>query len=149
MYGTVKLGNDSTSRARILRECRDWLKAFLTVNHTRLVVFEAPMTPDQLHGHTNINSIRQQIGLSETVDELLFDKFDVREAKVTDVRRFFLGTTRMKREDAKARTTYQCRRLGWKPCDDNAADALALWSYQCAIMSPERSVKLLPLWGEK
>jgi hypothetical protein len=147
IHGSVDFGAGAASRARVLRRCREWLRDFLTVNDTRLVVFEAPMTPDQLHGYTNIDSIRLLIGIAETVDELLFDRLDVREAKVNDVRRFFLGSARIKRDDAKAQTKMLCRRLGWRPVDDNAADALALWSYQCAIMSPEHSVKLLPLWG--
>ncbi|PYF05007.1 hypothetical protein BJ122_102233 [Rhodopseudomonas faecalis] len=147
IYGSVTFGNENTTRARVLRNCREWMVSFLVASPARLVVFEAPLTPGQLQGHTNIDSIRLLIGIAETVDELLFDRADVREARVSDVRTFFLGTNRIKRADAKDATKYKCRKLGWSPQDDNAADALALWCYQAAHMAPQHSVKLLPLWG--
>jgi hypothetical protein len=41
----------------------------------------------------------------------------------------------------------QCRRLGWDFRDDNAADALAIWSYACALIDPQTALKTVPLFN--
>ena len=48
--------------------------------------------------------------------------------------------------EAKLKTIMACRRLGWSPCDDNAADALALWHYQATVFEPLLSLQTHPLF---
>ncbi|TAI60697.1 hypothetical protein CWO89_39310 [Bradyrhizobium sp. Leo170] len=73
----------------------------------------------------------------------------MREARVSDVRGHFLGTNRHKRKEAKAFTIDACHRLGWAPCDDNAADALALWHYQASLLEPRLAVQTSPLFRRR
>lgn len=48
------------------------------------------------------------------------------------IRKHFLGNGRPK--DPKAVVIARCRQLGWKPLDDNQADAIAGWDYAKSIL---------------
>lgn len=138
--GSVRFGRNGSTPAAVLYACRQWLGGFLSGNPAvQLVVFEAPLIPMFKRGATNIATIRQLMGLCAVVEELLYAKggYDVREAKVSEVRNHFIGHN-PKREIAKAKTIYNCKMLGWDPVDDNAADALALWDYQASLLYPLR-----------
>jgi len=135
--GSVTLAKEGASMAAVLSACRRWLDEGLTGNPTiQLVVFEAPLDPSWIKGKTTIGTIRQQIGLCGVVEELLYTRggYDVREARVADVRNHFLGSNKHKREIAKQYTITACHARGWDPTDDNAADALALWDYQATLL---------------
>lgn len=47
------------------------------------------------------------------------------------VAKHFIGTGSMKRAEKKAAILAECRARGWKPADDNQADAAALWDLAC------------------
>ena len=48
------------------------------------------------------------------------------------VRKHFVGNGRPK--DPKGAVIARCKQLGWRPRDDNQADALATWDYACSIL---------------
>ncbi len=131
--------------------CRNWLRDMLDVEtDIGLIVFEAPMVPQHMDGKTSAHVIRILIGLCAVAEEIAYArKLDVREATVSDVRRHFIGTARIKRPEAKSATIAACHRLGWKPADDNAADALALWHYQASLLVPELAVQTSPLFRRR
>jgi hypothetical protein len=99
---------------------------------------------------STVTTLRVLIGLCAVVEELAHSRggYDVREARVTDIRRHFIGAN-LKRKAAKEVTIETCRRLGWAPCDDNAADALALWHYQASILKPELALQTSPLFRRR
>jgi hypothetical protein len=138
VHGSVRFGKEGSSMAAVFSAARNWLDIFLRENPTiQLIVFEAPLLPMQMKwGKTNATAIRQLIGLAAVVEELLFTLtgYDVREARVSDVRTHFLGNNRAKRDEAKRLTGIGCKLRGWNPIDDNAADALALWDYQASLL---------------
>ncbi len=140
--GSVRFAKEGASMAAVLSACRRWLEQFLA-DHPGiwLVVFESPLLPMHMRGRTNVNTFRHLIGLAAVVEELLYSLtgYDVREARVADIRTHFLGSNRAKREHAKLLTMEKCRRLGWDPDDDNAADALALWDYQASLLAGART----------
>jgi hypothetical protein len=139
--GSVRFGKDGSSMAAVFHACRRWLDAFLAQNPgVQLVVFESPLVPMFSRGKTTITTIRQLMGLPAIVEEFLYAKggYDVREARVAEVRVHFLGSNKFRREIAKDKTVARCNLLGWKPVDDNAADALALWDYQASLLYPLR-----------
>lgn len=53
------------------------------------------------------------------------------------VRSHFLGNGLggLRRDDAKRAIIHQCKVLGWKPNNDDEADALALWDFRCSHSS--------------
>lgn len=144
MCGAVRFANPGASMAAIFANCRKWLSTF---ELPEIVVFESPMQPSFMAGRTNANTIRILIGIAAITEEFFFSKgCDVREAKVSDVRAHFIGSNRHKRVAAKALTIGACRRLGWTPSDDNAADALALWHYQASFFEPKLAIQTSPLF---
>ncbi len=147
--GSVQFARTGASMAAILSGCRRWLDDFLIVNPAiKIVVFEAPLLSLHLAGRTNVNTSRILIGLAAVVEELLCSRggYDVREARVSDVRSHFIGSNRHKRAEAKALTIAACRRLGWLPVVADAAAALALWHYQAAILDPRLALQTSPLF---
>jgi hypothetical protein len=147
--GTIRFAKEGASMAAVFSACRLQLRDFLSMNpEIGLVVFESPMLPMHMLGRTTKGTLRSLIGMAAVVEEMLYTigKYDVREARVSDVRSHFIGSNRHKRAVAKVMTIEACRRLGWAPGDDNEADALALWHYQAAILQPELAVQTSPLF---
>jgi len=136
--GSLPIVNPDATDAKLFWSWRQYLRDFLSLHpDVGLVIFEAPL-PHLMTGKTNIRTIRRLIGLVAVTEELLYDRqLDVREARVSDVRTHFLGSNRHRREEAKRLTIARCRQLGWKVEDDNAADAAALFDYQCSILRRE------------
>jgi hypothetical protein len=62
------------------------------------------------------------------------------------VRLHFIGCN-PKRAVAKPMVMRQCRAMGWAVEDDNEADALATWSYMCALIDPKLALTPTPLFG--
>ncbi|WP_439372950.1 hypothetical protein [Bradyrhizobium sp. DASA03120] len=150
--GSVRFAREGASMGALFAGCRQWLSDFLATDpDIKLIVFEAPMTPQQMAGRTTADIIRRLSGLCAVVEELTstLGGYDVREARVADVRTHFIGSNRHKRDQAKALTISACHRLGWAPADDNAADALALWHYQASILDPQLAVQTSPLFRRR
>ncbi len=146
--GSVRFAREGASLGAIFAGCRQWLGDFVaTETDVSLIVFEAPMAPSHMAGFTSAHIIRVLVGLCAVVEEFGYSRgYDVREAKVSEVRQHFIGSNRIRRKEAKAQTIAACNRLGWSPQDDNAADALALWHYQASILDPKLAVQTSPLF---
>jgi crossover junction endodeoxyribonuclease RuvC len=137
LSGSVNVAPIGATLGRTLSGCREWLLEFVGDKPSiRYVVFEAPLNTRWIKSPRRPETERQLIGLVSVVEEALYSKggYDVREARVADVRIHFLGSNKHKREEAKRLTIMGCRIRGWNPVDDNAADALALWDYQCSLL---------------
>jgi hypothetical protein len=144
--GSVELARAGASMGAVFAACDQWLGAFLDVETAiKLVVFEAPGDPRHF-GPRRPETARILIGLAAIVEGLLYRRggYDVREASVQAVRRHFLGGGQ--KGDPKGLTIAACNRLGWAPVDHNAADALALWHYQAAILKPALAIQTSPLF---
>ena len=146
LNGSIKFEGQSMA-ARFVG-CREFVLMMCAKYTPKIVIFESPMAPSFMRGHTTTNTARVLLGLIAVVEATLYGKgYDVREASVSEVRQFFLGTNLYKSRDAKRATFDRCVELGWKPHDLDAADSLALWAYQVGIVSPADGMKLLPLFG--
>ena len=151
LSGSVRFAREGASMGAVFAGCRNWLGQFLDEHDdVELIVFEAPMDPMLFVGRPRRpETARQLIGLAAIVEERTYDRgYDVREARVSDIRRHFIGAN-LKRRAAKDATIEACRRLGWAPVDDNAADALALWHYQASILDPKLALQTSPLFRRR
>lgn len=151
VYGSIKLAPPGASHGEKGASLLRWLTPQLKIRPA-LLVFEAPMAPSQMAGRTTVSTARVLLGLpflTETVAYLSGLYGDrVREANVQDVRKHFIGQRTVRGGDPKAVVMRECRRLGFEPRDDNAADAIALWSYAAAIIAPEIGIASTPLFAE-
>lgn len=145
--GSVAFGKPGAPPGAIFSRCRSWVADFVLTAKPTIVVFEQPLVPMFKVGQTNFSTIRILVGLAAIVEEQLYGSgIQVSEARVSDIRRHFIGTHKHGRAAAKSMTIMACRRLGWSPVDDNAADAMALWHYQASVLNPRLAIETSPLF---
>jgi Holliday junction resolvasome RuvABC endonuclease subunit len=98
---------------------------------------------------TNMDTARLLLGLAFEIEFLAVAKgiAIIRETDVADVRKHFLGKN-PKGEEGKLQVQRQCRTLGWKFDSPDAADALAVWSYACALVAPGTAIATTPLFQQ-
>jgi len=133
--GHIRFVKPGEPRAAAYRSFRLWLDLFLSAHKASIIVFESPALPMVMHGRTNISTIKLLIGLAEHLEEWAYDRVELREATVAQVRAHFIGKN-MKSALAKPLTLRLCREMGWPAETTDDADACALWSYQCAFLTP-------------
>jgi len=157
-YGSVRVGKGA-ELGPFLAGALDWFERAFAAWRPKWVVYEAP----QLSATTNIQTLRKLYSLAALADVAAVRVAErekipgliVREEYHSRVRRHFLGDGRPARpiprgpkaEREADRREYrarlksaviaECRRRGWFPDDDNAADALALLAYAADLLDPE------------
>jgi hypothetical protein len=142
-HGTVRFG--ASSHEVTFAKALTWMSVMCKLK-IDTVVWEAPLATSFSRGHTNVNTTTLLYGLPAVISAVahLREIYDVRKATTKDVRNHFIGCN-PKRVEAKKLTMRQCRAMGWTVEDDNEADALATWSYMCALIDPKLAVLPTPL----
>lgn len=146
LSGSVRLAPPGASNGAIGRGMLRWLTDFITVSKPDILYYEVPLDPRHMGSKTTFKTARILLGLPFLVETIAEARgiYRLREAGVQDVRKHFCGTPRPK--DKKAAVLARCRQLRWDPVDDNAADALALWDFACAIEAPGVAIATAPLF---
>jgi hypothetical protein len=148
--GSVRFGNASIDENVVFGAALDWLSEQLQP-HPRpdMVMIEALLPPEAMKNRTS-RAVRDRLaglhGVMRAVASLRGIR-RIEECKVGDVRSHFIGDRGAKRVTAKRETMRRCAQLGWRYRDDNAADALAIWSYACALVDPETALRTVPLFN--
>jgi len=143
-FGHLRFAKPGSSRALIYREFRRWLNAKWATSPD-MIVFESPAVPSIMAGKTNIETIKLLVGLTEHLEEWAYERIELREARVADVRVHFIGAN-LKSAMAKQKTFDQCRMLGWDVQTTDESDACALWDFQCAWLNPKVAAYSTPLF---
>jgi hypothetical protein len=146
LCGSHRITRPGASRAKIYHEFRVWLDLLCSAHRPKLIVYESPVVPMLMHGSTNIDTIRLLTGLAEHLEEWAYEKFELREASVAQVRSHFIGRN-MKTKVAMPLIHQRCKDLGWPVNNDDEADAAALWDYQCSFLRPDLAHKTTPLFA--
>jgi hypothetical protein len=144
--GTVRFGGSSSHEATFANALR-WMSEMCTLHEPTTIVWEAPLATSFSRGNTNVTTTTLLYGLPAVIGAVAHLKgiYDVRKANTRDVRNHFIGSN-PKRVEAKKLTMRQCRAMGWDVEDDNEADALATWSYMCALIDPKLATMPTPLF---
>lgn len=133
-HGSHRLPSTGNDIAAFLKAYRAWLTSMIQRHLPHEVVFEMPILP----ATTNIATLRKLYclaGLTELIAKDLGCR--VGEANLMDIRRHFIGTARAPKEVPKEdrrkwmkdRITSSARKRGFRPANDDDADALALFAY--------------------
>ena len=143
---TVRFGAQGSSLEASFAAAIAWTKDRLLDDKPVRIVFESPMPPSFMKGHTNANTIRKLMGLAAIIGGTAHSMgfYNLAEASVRDIRQHFLGVTRLRSADAKKATIAKCRELGLNPRDDNAADAAALWFYAAGLHAAQPELIVCP-----
>lgn len=116
---------------------RHWMNQRCYDLKPSLIVFEAPYVPRPNSPlPMNVLTLRRLLGIAATIEACAWElRIRCNEATPLDIARFFLNTTKFKRDAKKAATIEMCRRYGWDVADsDDAADSLALWAMaECSV----------------
>lgn len=146
-YGSLNFGKDGASTDQIFARALVWLSGYLAGDTPDLLIMEAMLPPAALKGRTQRAATERLAGLQAIFRAVarLRHVRRVELVQVPDVRRHFLGDN-PRRIEAKRRTREECARQGWPVEDDNAADALACWSYACARINPRTALRTSPLF---
>jgi len=145
-FGHKRFVNPGGSRAAAYRTFRLWLDLFCSSHKTDLIVFESPLAA-LLHGTTNISTLKVLTGLAEHLEEWAYERIELREANVAQVRAHFIGGN-FKSKIAKAATVERCRVRGWGVETSDEADAVALWDYQRCCLRPDIGTRTTPLFAK-
>ena len=66
---------------------------------------------------------------------------------LSKIRAHFINQVVCAKGEVKMMVQRKARSLGWlERADDDAADALALWSFQCSLIDPEQAIRISPLF---
>lgn len=146
-HGSFRLPSTGSDIGAFLHAYRQWLVFGVNRWKPNEIVFESPILP----GTTNLHTCRKLYGLTGFTELIARDHaIPCREANLTDIRGHFIGVPRApkhvkcgpackrkrcghckaaRRKWIKETTITACRNLGFRPDDDNDADALAGFSF--------------------
>jgi hypothetical protein len=147
-FGSLRFGKPGTPRDACYRMFRTWVSDTLDSLEPNLVVFESTAVSSSMGGKTTIEVMKRLIGLCEHLEEICYQRVELREANISSIRHHFINCS-PKRDIAKARTMERCKALGWNVSDDNEADACALWDYQVSCLRPDLAAVSTPLFYGK
>jgi hypothetical protein len=144
-----KKGATNSTNNMVFGNALRWLSDLLRVEpRPDVVILEAMLPPGAMLNQTS-RAVRDRLaglhGVMRAVAHLRGIP-QIAEASVGDVRAHFIFDRMAKRETAKRETIRQCEMMGWKAANDHEADALALWSYACAIIDPKQAMKVVPMF---
>lgn len=130
-FGSFRLPKTGDDVGEYLSVFHHWLIDIVACFDTEAlaVVFEAPILPKT----TGIKVVRKLQGLAAHT-EFVCNQLAVSrcmEVNNMSVRKHFIGSGGYKRDEAKRLTVMQCTERGFKPQNDDEADALACLDYAC------------------
>lgn len=126
-----------------------WASAYLKADIPDLIIIEQMLPPQAMSGRTS-RAVRDRLaGLHAVIRGVAYLRgcHQISTATVGDIRAHFIGERSFRRDEAKAAVFERCQKLGWNCEDENQSDALALWSYACALIDPTWSLKVSPLFN--
>lgn len=153
-HGSFKLPSTGGDIGTFLSHYRAWLSAAISRWEIEDIVFEMPILGEGM----SLPVLRKLYSLCGLTELLAKDRHvKCGEANLIDIRRHFIGCCRApkdvtcspgcikkkctrctaaRRAWIKGSTVTMCRKRGFRPTDDNSADALALFSFVQSTRNP-------------
>ena len=150
--GSLRFGNESKSSDVVFAGAMTWIERVLAGRPLPdIAMIEALLPPSVMQGQTNAAVYERLAGLHGIMRAVLrrAGVAEIAQADVGAVRAHFIGDRSLRRATAKRETIMRCRMLGWPAVDDNAADALALWSFGCSLVDPRLALRVTPMFGQR
>jgi hypothetical protein len=145
LFGHDRFAKIGQSRAVVYRRFRLWLDLFCGARKVDLIVFESAAVPSFMSGKTNVDTTKLLFGLTEHLEEWAHERFELREASVSQIRSHFIGRNLQSRI-AKPLVLAKCRERAWNVTTDDEAAACALWDYQVCCLRPDLGIASTPLF---
>lgn len=133
--GVHRIGRPHDTLGAFADDFERWLGTVIERLRPSVIYYEAPI---MAAGVTTPETAIKLQGLAYHVNLLAYRaRVRCRPAHMQTVRVHFCGKGRAERKTIKGLIEDACRRRGWKPGDDNEADALALWDWACFREAPD------------
>lgn len=134
LHGSQRIGTPGDSDAAVFGKFAGWLADMITVHQPRGLVFEAPIMRGNVQ---TLATASRLMGLAAVAQSVAYQREIPRilPMHVQTVRKEVCGSGHAKKEDVEAAV----RALGFRPIDDNAADAIALVIADLRTMSRRRA----------
>lgn len=148
---SYRFASKGASKPAIFGKALQWCIAFLREHKPDVIAIEAALPSTFIRGRTNKNTNDVLVGLIAIVEAVAYARgiYKIHEHSVSQVRSHFIDTNVCARDEAKMYTIRKCRSLGWlEAADDDAADAAAIWSYQCSLIDPKSAIRVSPLFNK-
>lgn len=135
--GTIQLAAAGAGHGAVGAGLIGFLEDRFSTGRYQEVCFERPLDIRHLKRMTNFATARQLYGLCMMAEAVCYRHRipRVTEASAQDIRKHLLGKQPAKGK-AKIEVSNMLRVLGYRPVDDNEADAIAGWLYVSAIRAP-------------
>lgn len=140
-HGTYEPPATGNNLGWLMVDVGAWLKPLMVKNNIALVAYESPIL---VHGNS-FATIRKVAAVGAEIERTAYQLgVPCEEVGASQVRKAFLGkgNTPTKSADIKQAVIRQCHLHGWKPGTDDAADALAGWTYMIGLKCSRVSQKL-------
>lgn len=146
--GSVRFGKPGASQLAICGHAMEWAIDTLKPPLPDIVAIEALLPPHVTRGRSNENHdlLAHLHGIILGVC-FMRGVFRVHKYSVNTIRAHFIDLKSCAKGEAKLMVQRTCKSLGWlEAADDDAADACAVWDYQCSLIDPLISIKRKPLF---
>jgi len=147
---SVRLAQPEADRNVLFSRCLHWFEGLLDRNHKPdILVIEELLPPNSMRGRTSTMTQHRLAGLHGVVRAVAHHHKipEIVGVNVQDVRQHFIHRRNLTRDEAKREILKTCQMLGWLASDNNAGDALALWSYTAGLLNPASAMATTPLFG--
>ena len=154
LCGSVRFARAGASHSAIVGNALQW-----AIDLTKspplpdVVAIEALVPPQAIRGKTNVDHDLLAM-LHGVIMGALFLRgvYRVHRYPVQTIRSHFIDLAACGRGQGKVMVQDKCRALGWVTdyeINHDAADALACWSYQVALLDPEHTIRISPLFRRR
>jgi hypothetical protein len=152
--GSIRFGTREASEGAAFGHAIGWFSKLLEAEpRPDIIALEAMLPPGAKVGQTNSSTRDRLAGLHAIVRGVAHirggGEIEIACYSVGDIRHHFIGERGLRRAQAKEAILAKCAMLGWQAVDNNAADALAAWSYACSIIDPAQALKVSPLFNKQ
>jgi hypothetical protein len=150
--GSIRFGTRESNDGEVFGQAIGWMSKLLEMApRPDVIVVEAMLPPGAKVGATNSSTRDRLAGLHAIVRGVAHIRGigEIACYSVGDIRHHFIGDRSLRRAQAKQAIVLRCEMLGWQAVDNNAADALAAWSYACSIIDPAQALKVSPLFNKQ
>lgn len=148
-WGVIRFGGHNALPSEIFAAALTWANNFMRELKPDVLIVEALLPPTAMKNHTS-TAVRDRLcGLNAIIIACakLNNVGEITSASVQDIRAHFINERSLRRQSAKEQVMEKCKSLGWNVPNHNAADAVACWSYACAIIDPRLALRGSPLFS--
>jgi hypothetical protein len=145
--GSVRFAKPGASQLAICGRALEWAIETIRDPLPDVVAIEDLLPPHVTRGKSNVDH-DLLAHLHGVILGVCFMRgvYQVHKHPVMTIRRHFIDLSVCGKGQGKGMVQDKCKQLGWLAEGDDAADACAVWSYQCGLLDRDHGVRISPLF---